>query len=127
MPHKDKEVKKAYMKWYRETKGEELLKKKRSYWKEQRLKVLSHYSNNTLECACCRECTYEFLAIDHINGGGTQHRKQLGSKYIYSWLIKNNFPEGFQVLCHNCNSAKSFYGICPHEEYKLRIATGDSQ
>ena len=32
------------------------------------------------------------------------------------WMIKNNFPKGFQVLCHNCNLAKGFYGKCPHEK-----------
>jgi hypothetical protein len=41
-----------------------------------------------------------------------------GSKYIYSWLIQNNFPGGYQVLCHNCNMAKAFYKVCPHKEVK---------
>lgn len=51
--------------------------------------------------------------IDHINGGGTKHRKQIGS-HIYNWIKNNEFPEGFQVLCFNCNLAKGFYGVCPH-------------
>ena len=38
--------------------------------------------------------------------------------------IKNNFPKGFQILCHNCNIAKGHYGKCPHEkkfkEWKLK-------
>ena len=25
---------------------------------------------------------------------------------LRNWIIKNNFPKGFQVLCHNCNYAK---------------------
>ena len=34
---------------------------------------------------------------------------------IYIWLKNNNFPEGFQVLCFNCNCGKARNkGICPH-------------
>ncbi len=121
MPYKDPEKKKLYSKIYREMFREKILTQRRSYWKEQRMKVLLHYSNNQLECKCCGEEIYEFLSIDHINGGGNQHRKQLGSKYIYSWLISNNFPAGYQVLCHSCNMAKAFYKECPHEVIKRQI------
>jgi hypothetical protein len=24
----------------------------------------------------------------------------------------------YQLLCHNCNMAKGFYGLCPHQEQK---------
>ena len=82
--------------------------------KEDRLIVLNHYSNNLLQCNCCNTKVIEFLAIDHINGGGSQHRK-IHKGNIYRWLIKNNFPEGYQILCHNCNQAKGYYGECPHK------------
>jgi hypothetical protein len=84
---------------------------------EMRLLVLQHYGG---KCACCGETEYKFLAMDHINGNGNKHRKEIGSggKTLYRWLVKNNFPEGFQVLCHNCNVAKGLYGICPHQERK---------
>lgn len=81
--------------------------------------VLDHYGH---KCACCGETTYEFLAIDHINNDGYAHRREIfggnsgkGSKSMCVWLIKNNFPPGFQLLCHNCNMAKGFYGACPHQ------------
>jgi hypothetical protein len=76
--------------------------------------VLSHYGNR---CTCCGETTYEFLAIDHINNNGAKHRKEigLGGSRIYRWLKDNNYPDGFQVLCHNCNQAKGHYGECPHQ------------
>ena len=72
------------------------------------------------KCVCCEEANFAFLSIDHINGGGNQHRKELfgrtGSSHsFYRWLKKNGFPEGFQVLCHNCNFAKWRYGKCPHQ------------
>ena len=74
-------------------------------------------------CACCGESRTVFLCIDHINGGGNTHRRSLqngrtgGS--INHWLKRQGWPEGFQVLCRNCNWAKS-HGGCPHvkvEEY----------
>lgn len=82
---------------------------------KRRMIVLQFYGGNPPKCACCGEKEIKFLSIDHIKGGGTKHRKEMGvGKSIYPWLIRNNFPEGFQVLCHNCNMAKGFYGICPH-------------
>lgn len=84
--------------------------------------ALNHYGN---KCACCGESSYEFLAIDHINGDGKSHRKHIsGGKRqsgneICSWLIKNNFPDGFRILCHNCNQSIGFYGYCPHQKESL--------
>jgi hypothetical protein len=57
-----------------------------------------------------------FLCIDHINGGGSKHRREGKFPSMYQWLKTHNFPEGFQVLCHNCNMAKFIYGVCPHRE-----------
>jgi hypothetical protein len=66
-----------------------------------RIEALWHYGRG--KCAKCGDTTDEFLQIDHINGGGTEHRKQIGSG-IYRWLRKNQWPEGFRVLCANCNA-----------------------
>ena len=66
------------------------------------------------KCACCGEKENVFLCIDHINGEGRKHRKSMTFANIYEWLRKNKYPEGFQVLCYNCNNAKRF-GICPHK------------
>lgn len=80
--------------------------------------ALNAYSNNDPKCACCGENTFEFLAIDHINGGGNQHRKTIGcgsGSGTYTWLKANNYPVGFRVLCHNCNQTLGNYGKCPHE------------
>src|SRR5438094_2571359 len=38
-----------------------------------RAAAIEHYGK---VCACCGESTYEFLCIDHINGGGNRQRKQ---------------------------------------------------
>jgi len=80
--------------------------------KKFRLAVLKHYGGH---CACCGEGEFEFLAIDHINGGGAAHRRTFKGP-IERWLTKNNFPAGFRVLCHNCNFALGRYGYCPHDK-----------
>lgn len=87
---------------------------------EKRTIVINYYSDGTMCCKCCGEKEIKFLSVDHINGGGNKHRKELkfskdgSGGDIYRWLIKNNYPKGFQILCHNCNMAKGFYGTCPH-------------
>jgi hypothetical protein len=63
-----------------------------------------------------------FLALDHISGGGAIHRKEIGGGAdFYRWLIKSGFPPGYQVLCHNCNLAKSAYGSCRHTRKRMII------
>ena len=75
-----------------------------------RQQVLQAYGG---KCACCNEAAHQFLTIDHIDGGGRQHRKQVHN--FYRWLRMNNFLPGFQVLCYNCNCCKGAYGSCVHE------------
>lgn len=81
-----------------------------------RYAVLAHYSNGEPRCYCCGEKTLDFLCIDHIDGGGNKDRKirGMGTRLVDS-LLRDGFPKGFQVLCHNCNMAKSFTGTCPHK------------
>ena len=81
-------------------------------WRTKRLKVLSHYGN---KCKCCGETITEFLAIDHVNNDGHKHRSGLHSS-IFDWAIKHHYPDTLQILCHNCNLAKAFYGKCPHQK-----------
>jgi hypothetical protein len=82
-----------------------------------RLTVLRRYGGDPPRCACCSESEVKFLAIDHIDGGGKAHRGAVGgsSDAVYRWLRRNGFPEGYRVLCHNCNMARAFYGECPHQ------------
>jgi hypothetical protein len=102
-----------YQKKLRDLHRPELRENDRKRQQELRKVVLNHYGG---KCACCGETTYEFLAIDHINNDGNEHRRKIGgSGKLYSWIRANHFPDGFQVLCHNCNLAKGFYGECPHK------------
>ena len=81
----------------------------------RKFKIIEHYGPI---CKCCGISDHEFLVVDHINGKGNEHRRKMGIKggrSFYDWLFKNNFPKGFQILCHNCNFAKDhFKEGCPH-------------
>jgi hypothetical protein len=62
-------------------------------------------------CAICGEKNFDRLSIDHINNDGGEHRKSIGIKCgglnFYLWLIKNDYPVGYQTLCISCNSRKN--------------------
>lgn len=83
-----------------------------------KVNTLTAYSTNPPRCACCGETYLAFLTIDHIYGGGSAHTRQLGvhGGEFYSWLKRQGYPPGFQVLCFNCNSGRHMNGgVCPHE------------
>ena len=77
--------------------------------------VIENYGGR---CRCCGEDEYKFLSLDHVNNDGNKHRKEIKYKDMVVWAFKNNYPKNLQILCHNCNMAKGFYGECPH--YKIR-------
>lgn len=83
-----------------------------------KIEILSHYSRGKIKCICCNETQVLFLTIDHVNNDGNIQRSALGGlsgQRFYEWLRINKFPEGFQVLCFNCNYGKfANGGICPH-------------
>lgn len=80
----------------------------------RRIEVIEAYGG---KCKCCGEDRFEFLSIDHIENNGNEMRKKHGDGVAYmSFLRKNKFPSGHQVLCHNCNLSKGFYGYCPHNK-----------
>jgi len=86
--------------------------------KRHRLKneVIDAYGG---KCACCGETRKEYLSIDHVNGNGNKHKREIGagnSEDLYRWLKQNDYPEGFQVLCFNCNMGKRNFSVCPHNE-----------
>lgn len=121
LDEKKREYYKIYKRKYR-AEGKDVYKKSydphyhRDYQRRARVMVIKKYGG---KCKCCKEKRIEFLAVDHINGGGGKHRKIIGTN-VAMWLIKNKFPKGFQILCHNCNMAKGFWGTCPH---KLKTLT----
>jgi hypothetical protein len=110
---------KAIEKKWRKSHLEQFNRRQRKYNFKIKNEVFSRYSHGATQCACCSETNIEFLSIDHIGGGGCKHRKVVGSGInLYKWLKKNNYPEGFRVLCFNCNMSYGIYGYCPHQEIK---------
>ena len=105
-----------------------------------RLKILKHYSkrlsNSNIPCCnCCGENFHvDFLAIDHIRGSKQmdlepelvklKYSSKLRNQNLHRWIILNNFPNGFQILCTNCNFAKGMKknnNKCPHETNKQKM------
>lgn len=68
--------------------------------------VLTHYGNGKCSCVKCGFSDLRALSIDHIDGGGTNHRKKIHQSNFYWYLKEDNFPEGYQTLCMNCQFIK---------------------
>jgi hypothetical protein len=70
-----------------------------------RMVVLSYYSIEPYPiCARCGEKEIGFLEIDHIKGVIEDDGR--GGNALVKYIINNNFPENYQVLCTNCNWLK---------------------
>jgi hypothetical protein len=97
---------------------EELLKESKERAAKLRLAAISNYSNGTNMCSCCKESHIEFLTIDHLPNAPHKrdNKKKKGGREIFYWLKKNNYPDGFRVLCMNCNFSHGKYGYCPHQK-----------
>ncbi len=69
---------------------------------------INMYSNGDACCAWCPQSDIDVLCLDHINNDGKQWRATgvRSGKHLYKWLIDNDYPEGLQVLCANCNMKK---------------------
>jgi hypothetical protein len=74
-------------------------------------------------CSVCGITNPQYLTIDHIHGGGAEHRKEvIGDKKqagwnFYLWLKKENYPPGFQPLCWNHNASKQTHNPLCEEPY----------
>lgn len=73
--------------------------------------AINMYSNGTQMCAQpgCGQCDIDVLVIDHIHNDGNVQRETrhpMGGSTLYRWLRQHDYPEGFQVLCCNCNLKK---------------------
>lgn len=82
----------------------------RRYQRELRIKnkhdVIFHYTNGKMCCMACGYDVFEILTVDHIYGNGGKHRRAINSISIWQWLIRNNYPKAYQILCYNCNILK---------------------
>lgn len=114
--YKNIEVERKYSLDRYKNNREKILEGNRKREIDIRKKLFSHYGG---KCQCCGEIKDKFLTIDHMDGGGRKHRNEIsgGAKGLYRWIIKNNYPDNFQILCYNCNCGRERNkGICPHKE-----------
>lgn len=62
-------------------------------------------------CVGCGEIEDCCLSLDHVKQDGYLVRKIQGQgSSFYIWLRKNKYPEGFRVLCLNCQR-RAYMGV----------------
>ena len=110
----------AYAKKEHQRNASEYRLRERNRRQKLRLAALKAYSvEETPTCICCHTSLIVFLNIDHIFGHGNEHRRSIGVSAgtdFFKWLAENDYPEGFQILCCNCNHAKHVLGRCPCQD-----------
>lgn len=86
--------------------------------KATKLEMIAGYGGR---CVLCGDDHWEFLTIDHINGGGTRHCKVVGSgAKLYRWLKQRKWPrDKYRLLCANCNCSDKRNGWSNGEVPKL--------
>jgi len=121
---KNKNTVKGYCKKWQSKNKEHLRDYAKKVMLRTKEKVFNHYCNGNLRCMCecgCNNANHIFFLSLYRKGsrvriGDTDEsfgglRQESIQKY--RWVIKNNFPANFQVLCHNCNHGKRInHGIC---------------
>ena len=79
--------------------------------------ALQAVGNGVIACVKCGFSDIRALQIDHINGGGSKHKRSCsGSHEYYKTMIV--YPEDYQLLCANCNQIKK----CEDREHVLSMA-----
>lgn len=74
-----------------------------------KLAVVNVLTDGEGTCRWCGQGDIDVLCVDHIDNSGAEHRRR--TKWatgagMYLWLIRNGYPEGYQILCFNCNTKK---------------------
>ena len=71
-----------------------------------KLEALIHYSgSDPPKCVLCGYSNMVALQFDHIAGDGAEFRRKhphKSGKSLALWLRKSEWPEGYRVLCANC-------------------------
>src|SRR5437867_8109894 len=80
----------------------------KKYYRYEREWAIRGYGG---KCACCgfddvdkKIFNKSFLNIDHVNGKGSQHRRETGFDN-YRFVLRNKWPDSHRVLCVSCNAA----------------------
>ncbi len=77
--------------------------RRKRYYDKLRAQALAALGN---ACVRCGFDDWRALQIDHINGGGSQEKKQIHVESLYRRVIAGT--PGYQCLCANCNWIKRY-------------------
>ena len=98
---------KEYNKQYQHNHLVECATYHRRYTNTLKSLALWYYGGGQAKCVTCGEDRFDCLSIDHINDDGyKQGSIGLCGATLYRWLRRNNYPEGYQTLCMNCQFIK---------------------
>ena len=117
-PDKTTPVDPEYYRKYRRKNKEEINRRAKERTLRIKTGVLTHYGNGKCVCVKCGFNDVRALSIDHINNDGAKFRKTMmpnrsrafSGLEFYAWLKKNNYPNGLQTLCMNCQWIKKLGG-----------------
>lgn len=116
---KNRDVNNIKAKTYRESNKDKVKKWKKTALLKIKLEVFDHYSKSR-SCNICGFININALVVDHINGGGKKEKRILNKagNAFYYWLKKQGYPNGYQILCANCNMIK---GTSKPEHFQHKI------
>jgi hypothetical protein len=109
---KTKDKRKEYQKQWKLDNPEKVKGKSKEERARVKMEVLTHYSQGIPRCASCNFNDMRALQLDHIFNNGAEERREIfGNRFaagtmFYRWVRQQNYPEGYQVLCANCNIIK---------------------
>lgn len=96
--------------------------RERNRARELKLEVIRVYSKGSMCCAYCGYSDVRALELDHIDNNGQAHRKALNNrKTVYQDVKCNNYPDGFQILCSNCNKIKEYERLSKETELRSTL------
>lgn len=103
-----KDCKKKQQREYRRGNSEKVALAQKRMIGVLKREVLTYYGNGKLACVRCGFSDIRALSIDHIHGGGTKMRRkgEVGGWAWYYKLRSQDYPEGYQTLCMNCQFIK---------------------
>ena len=81
---------------------------------EVRLKVIAGYGG---KCACCAIDDIKILTLDHTICNGNVERRMFSMNAIYRRVLRDGFPQDYEILCLNCNCGRAISKdkVCPHK------------
>ena len=103
------------------------MNKKAEQRKQLRYEALVGVAGGSPRCKCCGFSSSWGLVFDHINGGGTAHRREnKGNPTVR--LVRRAFrdtgkwdTETYQILCALCNHGKRVNNnVCPCKEVNMK-------